>query len=145
MSADAVENDEFIAKWKDFIKDDKRVTNDPMEAHYIGFNMWVKAVEKAGTTEPNAVQDALIGVTTPNLTGGVSAMMPNHHITKPVLIGEIQADGQFEIVSSTDGLVAGDAWSDFLPGSKDLIADWRKPLSCGNYNVKTAKCSGQNY
>ncbi len=145
MSADAAENDEFIAKWKDFIKDDKRVTNDPMEAHYIGFNMWVKAVEKAGTTDPNAVQDALIGVTTPNLTGGVSAMMPNHHITKPVLIGEIQADGQFEIVSSTDGLVAGDAWSDFLPGSKDLIADWRKPLSCGNYNVKTAKCSGQNY
>ena len=145
MSADAKENDAFIKKWKSFIKDKKRVTNDPMEAHYIGFNMWVKAVEKAGTTDPEAVQDALIGVTTPNLTGGVSAMMPNHHITKPVLIGEIQADGQFDIVSSTDGLVAGDAWSDFLPGSKDLIADWRKPLSCGNYNVKTGKCSGQNY
>jgi urea transport system substrate-binding protein len=107
--------------------------------------MWVKAVEKAGTTEANAVQDAIIGVTTPNLTGGVSAMMPNHHITKPVLIGEIQADGQFETVWSTEGLVAGDAWSDFLPGSKNLISDWRKPLSCGNYNVKTAKCSGQNY
>ena len=145
MSADAEENEVFIKKWKKFIKDKKRVTNDPMEAHYIGFNMWVKAVEKAGTTEPEAVQDALIGVTTPNLTGGVSAMMPNHHITKPVLIGEIQADGQFDIVSSTDGLVAGDAWSDFLPGSKDLIADWRTPLSCGNYNVKTGKCSGQNY
>jgi len=145
MSADAEENEVFIKKWKSFIKDKKRVTNDPMEAHYIGFNMWVKAVEKAGTTDPEAVQDALIGVTTPNLTGGVSAMMPNHHITKPVLIGEIQADGQFDIVSSTDGLVAGDAWSDFLPGSKDLIADWRTPLSCGNYNVKTGKCSGQNY
>ena len=145
MSADAEENEVFIEKWKKFIKDKKRVTNDPMEAHYIGFNMWVKAVEKAGTTEPEAVQDALIGVTTPNLTVGVSAMMPNHHITKPVLIGEIQADGQFDIVSSTDGLVAGDAWSDFLPGSKDLIADWRTPLSCGNYNVKTGKCSGQNY
>lgn len=145
MSADAKENDAFIKKWKSFIKDKKRVTNDPMEAHYIGFNMWVKAVEKAGTTDPEVVQDALIGVTTPNLTGGLSAMMPNHHITKPVLIGEIQEDGQFDIVSSTDGLVAGDAWSDFLPGSKDLIADWRKPLSCGNYNVKTGKCSGQNY
>ena len=56
-----------------------------------------------------------------------------------------QADGQFQVVSQTPGLVVGDAWSDFLPGSKDLIADWRKPLSCGNYNVKTAKCSGQNY
>ena len=145
MSVDAEVNDAFIAKWKAFIKDDKRVTNDPMEAHYIGFNMWVKAVEKAGTTDAEAVQEAIIGVTTPNLSGGVSAMMPNHHITKPVLIGEIQADGQFDIIWQTSGLVAGDAWSDFLPGSMDLIADWRKPLSCGNYNVKTAKCSGQNY
>ena len=145
MSVDAEVNDAFIAKWKAFIKDDKRVTNDPMEAHYIGFNMWVKAVEKAGTTDAEAVQEAIIGITTPNLSGGVSAMMPNHHITKPVFIGEIQADGQFDIIWETSGLVAGDAWSDFLPGSMDLIADWRKPLSCGNYNVKTAKCSGQNY
>ncbi|HAY41971.1 MAG TPA: urea ABC transporter substrate-binding protein, partial [Gammaproteobacteria bacterium] len=96
-------------------------------------------------TDSSAVQDAIIGVTTPNLSGGVSAMMPNHHITKPVLIGEIQSDGQFDIVWSTSGLIAGDAWSDFLPGSKDLISDWRNPLRCGNYNVKTAKCSGQNY
>ncbi len=145
MSVDAEENDEFIDKWVSFIGDEDRVTNDPMEAHYIGFNMWVKAVEKAGTTDSSAVQDAIIGVTTPNLSGGVSAMMPNHHITKPVLIGEIQSDGQFDIVWSTSGLVAGDAWSDFLPGSKDLISDWRNPLRCGNYNVKTAKCSGQNY
>jgi urea transport system substrate-binding protein len=145
MSVDAPENDAFIEAWQKFIKDEKRVTNDPMEAHYVGFNMWVEAVKKAGTTDSEAVSDAIIGVTTPNLSGGVSAMMPNHHITKPVLIGEIQDDGQFQIVSQTPGLVAGDAWSDFLPGSKDLIADWRAPLSCGNYNVKTAKCSGQNY
>ena len=145
MSVDAESNYEFIDKWTAFIGDDKRVTNDPMEAHYIGFNMWVKAVEKAGTTDAEAVQEAIIGITTPNLSGGVSAMMPNHHITKPVLIGEIQADGQFDIIWETSGLVAGDAWSDFLPGSMDLIADWRSPLSCGNYNVKTAKCSGQNY
>ena len=145
MSVESDENEEFIDAWHDFIKDKKRVTNDPMEAHYIGFNMWVKAVEKAGTTDPEAVQEALIGVAVPNLSGGFSAMMPNHHITKPVLIGEIQKDGQFDIVWETSGLVAGDAWSDFLPGSKDLIADWRKPMSCGNYNVKSKKCSGQNY
>jgi len=145
QSVEADENSEFIANWKKFVKNDKRVTNDPMEATYIGFNMWVKAVEKAGTTDSEAVTDAIVGVAVPNLTGGLSAMMPNHHITKPVLIGEIQADGQFEVVSSTDGLVAGDAWSDFLPDSKDLISDWRAPLSCGNYNVKTAKCSGQNF
>jgi len=144
MSVDAEANDSFIESWHAFTKDEKRVSNDPMEAHYIGFNMWVKAVEKAGTTDPAAVQDALIGIAVPNLTGGYSAMMPNHHITKPVLIGEIQEDGQFDVVWETSGLVAGDAWSDFLEGSKDIIADWRAPLSCGNYNVKTAKCSGQN-
>ncbi len=144
MSVEADSNEEFIDSWHAYTKDSKRVTNDPMEAHYIGFNMWVKAVEKAGTTDPDAVKKALIGVTVPNLSGGYSAMMPNHHITKPVLIGEIQKDGQFEIVWETSGLVAGDAWSDYLPGSKDLIADWRAPLSCGNYNVKTGKCSGQD-
>jgi len=145
MSVDAGANDEFIGAWHKFIKDKKRVTNDPMEAHYIGFNMWVEAVNKAGTTDPEAVSDAIIGVTVPNLTGGYSAMMPNHHVTKPVLIGEIQDNGQFDVVWKTSGLVAGDAWSDYLDGSKDLIADWRAPLSCGNYNVKTAKCSGQNF
>jgi urea transport system substrate-binding protein len=145
MSVDSEANESFIENWHAFIKDEDRVTNDPMEAHYIGFNMWVKAVEKAGTTDSQAVQDAIIGVSVPNLTGGLSAMMPNHHISKPVLIGEIQDDGQFEVVSSTSGLVVGDAWSDYLEGSKDLISDWRAPLSCGAYNVKTAKCSGQNY
>lgn len=145
MSVDAEVNEEFIEAWQKFIESDERVTNDPMEAHHIGFNMWIEAVKKAGTTDPEAVSDAIVGVTVPNLSGGVSAMMPNHHVTKPVLIGEIQDDGQFDIVWKTSGLVAGDAWSDFLPGSKDLIADWRGPLSCGNYNVKTAKCSGQNF
>jgi urea transport system substrate-binding protein len=143
QSVDAPVNASFVKTWKAFIKDDKRVTNDPMEAHYISFNMWVEAVKKAGTTDPDAVGEAIIGVTVPNLSGGYSAMMPNHHITKPVLIGEIQADGQFETVWETSGLVVGDAWSDFLPGSKDLISDWRTPMSCGNYNVKTGKCGGQ--
>jgi len=145
MSVDAQSNSDFIDDWHAYIKDANRVTNDPMEATYIGFNMWVEAVEKAGTTDPTKVAEAMIGITVPNLTGGYSAMMPNHHITKPVLLGEIQDDGQFEVVWETPGLVAGDAWSDFLPGSKDLISDWRAPLTCGNYNVKTANCSGQNF
>lgn len=145
MSVDAPENDAFIEKWHAFTKDENRVTNDPMEAHYIGFKMWVEAVKKAGTTDPAAVQEAIIGVAVPNLTGGYSAMMPNHHITKPVLIGEIQEDGQFETVWKTEGLVPGDAWSDFLPDSKILTADWTSPLNCGNYNVKSATCSGQNF
>ncbi len=143
MSVDAEANDEFIAAWHKFIKSEKRVTNDPMEAHYIGFNMWVKAVEKAGTTDPDAVIDAIVGVSVPNLTGGYSAMMPNHHITKPVLLGEIQDDGQFEVVWETPGLVMGDEWSDYLPDSKDLISDWRAPLRCGNFNVATGSCGGK--
>jgi urea transport system substrate-binding protein len=143
MSVKSPVNDGFIKKWQAYTKNAKRVSNDPMEAHVIGFQMWVEAVKKAGTTKSDDVIDAIIGVTVPNLTGGTSAMMPNHHITKPVLIGEIQKDGQFDVVWQTKGLVAGDEWSDFLPDSKDLIADWRKPLACGNYNVKTGKCSGQ--
>ncbi|MEM8951705.1 MAG: urea ABC transporter substrate-binding protein [Pseudomonadota bacterium] len=142
MSVESDENDEFIEDWHEFIGDEDRVTNDPMEAHYIGFQMWVEAVEKAGTTDPDAVIDAIVGVTVPNLSGGYSAMMPNHHITKPVLIGEIQDDGQFDIVYETPGLEVGDAWSDFLPDSKDLISDWRAPMRCGNFNVATGKCGG---
>jgi urea transport system substrate-binding protein len=132
-------NDAFIKKWKAFTKNPKRVTNDPMEAHYIGFAMWVKAVEKAGTTDPDKVIDALVGIEAPNLTGGISKMLPNHHITKPVLIGEILEDGQFDVVWKTKGLVPGDAWSDFLPGSRSLISDWTGK-KCGNFNKATGKC-----
>ncbi|QIK42046.1 urea ABC transporter substrate-binding protein [Pontibrevibacter nitratireducens] len=142
MSVDTDANYDFIDDWVEFIGDENRVTNDPMEAHYIGFNMWVQAVEAAGTTDVDTVIDSLIGQTVPNLSGGYSAMMPNHHITKPVLVGEIQDDGQFSIVWETSGLVPGDAWSDYLPDSADLISDWRAPLSCGNYNVATASCGG---
>ncbi|QND52021.1 urea ABC transporter substrate-binding protein [Phyllobacterium sp. 628] len=141
-SVDSDANAEFIKKWHAYTKNDKRVTNDPMEATFIGFNMWVKAVEAAGTTKSDAVIDSIVGVSVPNLSGDSATMMPNHHITKPVLIGEVQADGQFDIVYKTPGLVVGDEWSDYLPGSKDLISDWRKPMSCGNFNVATGKCGG---
>ncbi len=137
-------NADFIKKWKAHTKNPKRVTNDPMEAHIIGFNMWVKAVEKAKTTDVSKVTDAIIGVEVPNLTGGTSKMLANHHITKPVFIGEVRGDGQFDVVWQTKGLVPGDAWSDYLPGSKDIEADWVS-LKCGNYNKVTKKCSGQNY
>ncbi|CAH2599229.1 Urea ABC transporter, urea binding protein [Rhodovastum atsumiense] len=142
QSVNTAANRGFIKDWHDFTKNPKRTTNDPMEAHYIGFNMWVKAVQKAGTTDPAKVIDAMIGITVPNLTGGYSAMMPNHHITKPVLIGEVKNDGQFNVVWQTPGTVVANEWSPYLEGSKDLIADWRSPLSCGNFNVKTGKCGG---
>ena len=144
QSAESKENTAFIKSWKTFIKNDKRVTNDPMEATYIVFKLWAKAVEKAKSTDVDKVSSAIIGLEVPNLTGGMAKMLPNHHLTKPVLIGEIQEDGQFATVWSTEGTVPGDAWSDFLPGSKDTVADWVS-LKCGNYNKKTKKCSGQNY
>jgi urea transport system substrate-binding protein len=137
MSADTPENAEFIAKWKAFAGEN-RVTNDPMEAHVIGFKMWVQAVEKAGTTDVDAVRTAMYGLEVPNLTGGIAKMLPNHHLTKPVLIGEIRADGQFDIISQTDP-VPGDAWTDFLPESAVLEADW-PGLGCGMYNTETKTC-----
>jgi urea transport system substrate-binding protein len=137
QSADTPANAEFIAAWKAFAGED-RVTNDPMEAHYIGFNMWVNAVEAAGTTDVDAVRTAMYGQEFPNLTGGTAVMLPNHHLAKPVLIGEITANGQFDIISQT-AEVPGDAWTDFLPASKVLMSDW-KELGCGMYNTETKSC-----
>jgi urea transport system substrate-binding protein len=134
-------NEAFIKAWHEFTKNPKRTTNDPMEAHVIGFAMWVKAVEKVGSTDPDKVIEALPGTKAPNLTGGISELLPNHHITKPVFIGEIRPDGQFDVVWKTKGLVPGAAWSAYLPGSKDLIGDW-VTLKCGNYNTVTKKCGG---
>lgn len=137
QSADSEINRGFIEKWKARMGEN-RVTNDPMEAHYIGFNMWVQAVEKAGTTDVDAVRAAMYGQEVPNLTGGIARMLPNHHLTKPVLIGEIQADGQFDILSQTKE-VPGDAWTDYLPESAVLISDW-PGLGCGMYNTQTKSC-----
>jgi urea transport system substrate-binding protein len=137
MTVDTPENDDFIDTWWEYAGPD-RVTNDPMEAHYIGFNMWVAAAEAAGSTDPAAIQEAIIGISVPNLSGGTATMLANHHITKPVLIGEITGDGMFDIVYSTE-LVPGDAWSDFLPGSSVLVADWEL-LKCGNYNSELDIC-----
>jgi len=145
QSVETDENEAFIEQWHEFIGDTSRVTNDPMEATYIGFSMWVQAVEAAGTTDVDAVSSALIGTQVPNLTGGMATMGKNHHLSKPVLIGEIQDDGQFEVVWETEGLVEGDAWSDYLPESREIIADWTAPIECGNYNTKSEVCSGQSF
>jgi urea transport system substrate-binding protein len=132
MSVSTPQNQDFIGKWHTFIKDKKRVTNDPMEAHYIGFNMWVQAVQQAGSTNVDAVRQAMYGQKVKNLTGGTALMNTNHHLSKPVLIGEIQPNGQFEVVWQTEGEVVGDAWSNFIPESAKLTADWTYPWVCGN-------------
>ncbi len=138
MSADTPENEAFINAWHAFIGSTDRVTNDPMEAHYIGFNMWVNAVTEAGTTDVDAVREKMWGQEFPNLTGGMAVMGTNHHLSKPVLIGEIRADGQFDIISQTPE-VPGAAWTPFLAESATWVSDW-KELGCGMYDTATSTC-----
>jgi len=139
MSVDTPENKSFIKQWKAYVKKhnlpggDKRVTNDPMEAHYIGIKMWAQAVEQAGTTNVDAVRQAVGGQTVQSPSGFKITMdAKNHHLHKPVVIGEIQADGQFEVVWKTDGPIRADAWSPFIPESAKKVADWTYPWVCGN-------------
>ena len=125
-------NDGFIKQWKEFIKNPKRVTNDPMEAHYIGFKMWVQAVRQAGTTDVDAVRQAMYGQKVKAPSGFTSVMNTNHHLSKPVMIGEIRPDGQFDVVWQTKEPIKADAWSPHLPEDKGKVADWTYPWVCGN-------------
>jgi urea transport system substrate-binding protein len=125
-------NGAFIKQWHDFIKNPKRVTNDPMEAHYIGFKMWAHAVDQAGTTDVDAVRQAMYGQKVKAPSGFVELMNSNHHLSKPVMIGEIQANGQFDIVWQTKEAIKADAWSPYLAEDKGKVADWTYPWVCGN-------------
>src|SRR6266404_6199516 len=125
-------NDAFIKQWHDFIKNPKRVTNDPMEAHYIGFKMWAQAVRQAGTTDVDAVRQAMYGQKVQAPSGFVATMNTNHHLSKLVMIGEIRPDGQFDVVWQTKEAIKADAWSPYLPEDKGKIADWTYPWVCGN-------------
>jgi urea transport system substrate-binding protein len=125
-------NTAFIKEWHAFIKNPKRVTNDPMEATYIGFKMWTQAVRQAGTTSVDAVRQAMYGQKVMAPSGFVAVMNTNHHLSKPVMIGEIQANGQFQIVWHTRKAIKADAWSPYLPEDKGKIADWTYPWVCGN-------------
>ena len=139
MSIETPENKKFIAKWKDYVKKhnlpggEKRVTNDPMEATYIGMHMWAQAVEQARTTNIDAVRQAL-GHQTFRAPSGYTITMDakNHHLHKPVIIAEIRADGQFDIVWETEGPIRAEAWSPYLPDSAKKVADWTYPWVSGN-------------
>ncbi|MBF0290355.1 MAG: urea ABC transporter substrate-binding protein [SAR324 cluster bacterium] len=139
MSIESPENTAFINKWKAYVKKhnlsggSKRVTNDPMEATYVGIRMWAQAVQQAGTTNIDAVRQA-IGYQTVKSPSGFTMKMDagNHHLHKPVFIGEIQANGQFDIVWQTDGPIRAQAWSPFIADSAKKVADWTYPWVCGN-------------
>ncbi len=125
MSVKSPANTEFIKKWSAYAKakniaghKDKPLTNDPMEATYIGINMWAQAVKKAGTTDVDKVIAAMAGQTFPAPGGFMSKMdEKNHHLHKPVFIGEVKADGQFNVVWKTKGPVKAQPWSPFIEGN----------------------------
>ncbi|MDX5383056.1 MAG: urea ABC transporter substrate-binding protein [Rhodobacterales bacterium] len=117
-------NEAFVSKWKAYAKAknlpgaDKAVTNDPMEATYVGIHMWAQAVEKAGSTEVDKVRDALAGQTFKAPSGYTLTMdEKNHHLHKPVMIGEVQEDGQFSVVWETESPVRAQPWSPYIPGN----------------------------
>ncbi len=112
-----------------------RVTNDPMEAAYIGVYMWKQAVEKAGTAEDlEAVRKAAYGLTFDAPEGKVT-MTPNHHLAKWVRIGKIRDDGMFEIVNSTKSAVDPIPWNQFVAETKGFACDWSDPNKGGKYKV----------
>ena len=139
MSVETPENKDFVAKWNAYVKKhelpggDKRVTNDPMEATYIGIQMWAQAVEQAQTTEVDAVRQAVGNQVVRSPSGfDISMDAKNHHLHKPVLIAEVREDGQFDIVWNTEGPIRAQAWSPFIPDSAKKVADWTYPWVCGN-------------
>ncbi|MBX9749648.1 MAG: urea ABC transporter substrate-binding protein [Roseococcus sp.] len=115
MSVQSPANTEFLTMWRAYIRNPRRVTNDPMEATLIGFKMWAQAVAAARTTSVDAVRTALYGQKVQAPSGYEVEMFRNHHLSKPVMIGEIQADGQFNIVSRTPTAIQAQNWSPFIP------------------------------
>jgi urea transport system substrate-binding protein len=138
QSIDAPQNKTFVKAFKAYCEKHnlpggaKRVTDDPMEAAYIGVNIWRQAVEQAGTTNVDAVRMAIPGQYFQAPGGWVQMDEKNHHLKKPVIIGEILADGQFQEVWRTKGLVTAEPWSKFVKDSKEKIADWTWPNITGN-------------
>ena len=121
MSLDTPENEAFKEKWFAYVErknlpgGEGRVTNDPMEATYIGIHMWAKAAEKAGTTNVDAVRKAVAGLEIDAPSGYPVRMDDeNHHLHKPVFVGEVQDDGQFSVVWESGELVAPKPWSPYI-------------------------------
>jgi urea transport system substrate-binding protein len=109
------ENEAFIAEWRGYTGKKEAVTNDPMEATWIGFRLWTEAVRAAGTTEVNKVRQALANLSVKAPSGYTVKMdAENHHLHKPAVIGEIQADGSVKPVWVSNGVIAPEPWSPWL-------------------------------
>jgi urea transport system substrate-binding protein len=138
-SVKSLENDAFIKMWKDFTGGKDEITNDPMEATLIGFRMWTQAVAQAGTTDVDAVRQAMYGQRVKAPSGFEETMNTNHHLSKPVMIGKIDAAGKFEVIWQSINPVRADAWSKYIPDSARRTADWTFPWVCGGCIEPTFK------
>ncbi|MGN6554762.1 MAG: urea ABC transporter substrate-binding protein [Verrucomicrobiota bacterium] len=125
MSIKTPENAMFVKDFMAWLKDPKvtgvdykvtgvdpkgRVTCSPMNLSRIGVNLWVQAVEKAGSFDVDKVRAALIGQKFKGPAGEVT-MQANHHLINNVYIGETLPSGQFKIIKSFTG-VAGEPFSE---------------------------------
>jgi urea transport system substrate-binding protein len=138
-SVKSVENEAFIKMWKNFTEGKDEITNDPMEATLIGFRMWTQAVTQAGTTDVNAVRQAMYGQRVKAPSGFEEVMNTNHLLSKPVMIGRMDATGKFEVVWQSINPVRADVWSKYLPDSAKRTADWTFPWVCGGCVEPTFK------
>ena len=138
-SVKSPENEAFIKMWKQFTGGKDEMTNDPMEATFIGFRMWTQAVVQAGTTDVNAVRQAMYGQRVKAPSGFDEVMNTNHLLSKPVMIGKIDAAGNFEVIWQSINLVRADAWSKYLPENAGRTADWTFPWVCGGCVEPTFK------
>jgi urea transport system substrate-binding protein len=138
-SVKSPENEAFIKMWKNFTEGRDEITNDPMEATFIGFRMWTQAVAQAGTMEVDAVRQAMYGQRVKAPSGFEEVMNTNHLLSKPVMIGRIDAAGKFEVVWQSINPVRADVWSKYTPESAMRTADWTFPWVCGGCVEPTFK------
>jgi urea transport system substrate-binding protein len=138
-SVKSAENEAFVAMWADFTGQRDKITNDPMEATFIGFRMWAQAVVQAGTTDVNAVRQAMYGQRIKAPSGFEVVMNTNHHLSKPVMIGRVNSSGTFDVIWQSINPVRADAWSRYIPDSAKRTADWTFPWVCGGCIEPTFK------
>jgi len=139
QSIKSPENTAFIKMWADFNGQRDKTTNDPMEATFIGFRMWAQAVVQAGTTDVDAVRQAMYGQRIKAPSGFEVMMNTNHHLSKPVMIGKMNSSDTFDVIWQSVNPVRADAWSRYIPESAQRTADWTFPWVCGGCIEPTFK------
>jgi urea transport system substrate-binding protein len=138
-SVQSAENAAFVKMWADFNEQRDKTTDDPMEATFIGFRMWVQAVSQAGTTDVNAVRQAMYGQRLKTPSGFEVVMNTNHHLSKPAMVGKLDTTGTFDVVWRSISPIKASVWSRYLPDSAKRVANWTYPWVCGGCTEPTYK------